>query len=77
MAGNIKEVVNEQVEVAKKIQGKVKEEIKQVYEDIKEKKNLPESLEELEESESLDIIIVEDDIETEDAEDSTPEEDAK
>ena len=49
VAGNIKEAVYEQMEVAKKIQGKVKDEIKKVYTDIKEKKKvLPEDLEDSE-----------------------------
>ncbi len=71
VAGNIKETVNEQVEVAKKIQGKVKDEIKQVYTDIKGKKHTPEELED-----DVDIIIEEDIIETKESEDNTPEEDS-
>lgn len=70
VAGNIKEAVNEQMEVAKKIQGKVKDEIKQVYTDIKEKKKvLPEDLED-----SEDVVIVEGNEETEESVDITLEE---
>ncbi len=70
VAGNIKEAVNEQMEVAKKIQGKVKDEIKQVYTDIKEKKKvLPEDLED-----SEDVVIVEENEETEESVDITLEE---
>ncbi|NLY85471.1 MAG: YtxH domain-containing protein [Tissierellia bacterium] len=70
VAGNIKEAVYEQMEVAKKIQGKVKDEIKQVYTDIKEKKKvLPEDLED-----SEDVVIVEENEETEESVDITLEE---
>lgn len=70
VAGNIKEAVNEQMEVAKKIKGKVKDEIKQVYTDIKEKKKLlPEDLED-----SEDVVIVEENEETEESVDITLEE---
>lgn len=70
VAGNIKEAVNEQMEVAKKIQGKLKDEIKQVYTDIKEKKKvLPEDLED-----SEDVVIVEENEETEESVDITLEE---
>lgn len=70
VVGNIKEAVNEQMEVAKKIQGKVKDEIKQVYTDIKEKKKvLPEDLED-----SEDVVIVEENGETEESVDITLEE---